>query len=53
MNADTAVTTTADRDTLDYWNVCDIYQPIGIVPFPCGRYVCDGHQDDTTEHNAR
>jgi hypothetical protein len=36
----------ADRDALDYWGVRDVDQPIGIVPFPCGRYVCMNHGDD-------
>jgi hypothetical protein len=31
--------TTADFAALDYWGVSDVDQPIGLVPFPCGRYV--------------
>ena len=38
--------TTADRQALDYWGASDIDQPIGIVPLPCGRYVCPNHGDD-------
>jgi len=34
---------------LDYWGVGDIDQPIGIVPFPCGGYVCPNHGDDQGE----
>jgi hypothetical protein len=40
---------TADREALDYWGVGDIDQPIGIVPFPCGWYVCPNHGDDQCE----
>ena len=36
----------ADRYALDYWGVGDVDQPIGIAPFPCGRYVCPNHGDD-------
>ena len=39
----------ADREALDYWGVGDIDQPIGIVPFPCGWYVCPNHGDDQCE----
>ena len=41
--------TTADRAALDYWGVGDVGQPIGLVPFPCGRYVCPNHGDDQGE----
>jgi hypothetical protein len=47
--------TTPNSDTasvdaiLDYWDVSDIDQPIGIVPFPCGRYVCPNHGEDAGE----
>ena len=41
MNTDIS----ADREALDYWGACDIDQPIGLVPFPCGRYVCPNHGD--------
>ena len=39
----------SDREALDYWDVSDVDQPIGIVPFPCGRYVCPNHRDDQGE----
>jgi hypothetical protein len=42
----------ADRDALDYWGVRDVDQPIGSVPFPCGRYVCPNHGDDSGESVA-
>jgi hypothetical protein len=41
--------TAADREALDYWGVDDVDQPIGIVPFPCGRYVCPNHEDGSDE----
>jgi hypothetical protein len=41
--------TTADREALDYWRVSDVDQPIGIVSFPCGRYVCSDHEVGETE----
>jgi hypothetical protein len=41
MNSDI----TADREALDHWGVCDVDRPVGIVPFPCGRYVCRNHDD--------
>jgi len=37
---------------LDYCTVSDIDQPIGIVPFPCGRYVCPNHACDETVLSA-
>ena len=45
MNTETA----ADRQALDYWGVDDVDQPIGIVPFPCGRCVCPNHADGRGE----
>ena len=48
MSADT----TADRDTLDYWGVLDVDQPIGIVPFLGGRYVCPNHDDQDKSSTA-
>ena len=42
MNDDNA----SERQALDYWGVRDFDQPIGIVPFPCGRYVCPNHGDE-------
>ena len=39
----------ADHEALVYWRVSDVDQPIGIVPFPCGRYVCPNHGDDQAE----
>ena len=44
--------TAHDRQTLDYWDVDDVDQPIAIVPFPCGRYVCPNHGDDGAESAA-
>jgi hypothetical protein len=41
--------TTADREALDYWGAADIDSPIGIVPFPWGRYVCPNHAVDETD----
>ena len=38
-----------DRQALDHWGVADVDQPIGIVPFPCGRYVCPNHGEDQDE----
>ena len=43
------IETTADREALDYWGVRDVDQPICIVPFPCGRYVCPNHGADHTD----
>ena len=39
----------SDREALVYWRVSDVDQAIGIVPFPCGRYVCPNHEDDQGE----
>jgi hypothetical protein len=39
---------TSNRQAFEYWSVRDIDQPIGIVPFPCGRYVCPNHTVDET-----
>ena len=44
--------TTVDRQALDYWGVSDVDQPIGVVPFPCGRYACPNHGDDRGESAA-
>jgi hypothetical protein len=43
---------TTDREALDYWGVGDADLPIGIVPLPCGRYVCPNHRDDCGESSA-
>jgi hypothetical protein len=43
------IETTADREALDYWSVRDVDQPIGIVPFPCGTYICSDHTVDETD----
>jgi len=43
---------TADRQVLDHWGVGDVDQPIGIVPFPCGRYVCPSHGDARGESTS-
>ena len=42
----------SDHEALDYWGVRDVDQPIGIVPFPCGRYVCPKNGDDLGESAA-
>jgi hypothetical protein len=36
----------ADGEALEYWSARNVDEPIGIVPFPCGRYVCPNHKDD-------
>ena len=43
------IETTPDRQALDYGGVRDVDQPIGLVPFPCGRYVCPNYGGDQGE----